>query len=190
MKINRVEFLNALKFLKPAICQNDLRRNLMCVHCLSQGERMQMTATNSFIIKRVTLNGKSEIDSEYMITSKQIDDIMTICEKHKGKKSNWPFYRIDIEPEKFVSGKVLIEIEQPQREFPNLDRLFSPQGGGTDYFGITGRLLIDVLKGFDHGSGRRRPPAMKITCKSKESPILIEQDQTTYQAVIMPVITN
>lgn len=187
MKINRVEFLQATKFLIPAIGQNDSRKNLMCVHVIMKNDGLQITTANAFIVKRVTFHIKSKNKCSFLIWGEDFCNISSICQTHKGKKKDAPYGYIKLTKGMFKSNEISFKIIEPQVEFPNLDRLFKRDGNPDNYVGLNQSFLNDIIAGWPNWKN-----PLIIRNNGKEAPILIEKNEypeslTKYEAVIMPV---
>jgi hypothetical protein len=187
MKINRVEFLQATKFLIPAIGQNDSRKNLMCVHVVMENDWLQITTANAFIVKRVTFHIKSKNKCSFLIWGEDFCNISSICQMHRGKKKDAPYGFVQLTKRRFESNEISFKINEPQVDFPNLDRLFIRDGTPDNCIGLNQVFLGDIITGWTNWKN-----PLIIRNNGKEGPVLIEKKEypeslTKYEAVIMPV---
>lgn len=198
MKLNRAEFLQAVKFLKTALSENQSRQSITCLYAEKKSNKCILTAANAFIIKRVTLDiifGQDEFekpDINFMIDQPALygfesilnsqsgpEPVCEVCAEIEGDEPTFEF--IEISETKLLSKRICIVYEQPECDYPDLDKLFYPEGKGCKEFALTPNFLKHVASDYP---GRE---AIKVTVVDAKKAILIEQKHTGYQSLIMPV---
>lgn len=190
MKISRVEFSEALRFLIPAMGKSKARPALMNLHAKNENKKLILTTANSFCIKRVALDTTTYGLQEFMIPSTEVLDIWRTCKEHTKRFD--PFNVVSLTKNRFVSKNITIKIEKPDFEYPNLEHLFIAESNPVDTFGLSAKVLQLVLESFPNPkssyAGALKFTTGKCATSHPDTPhFIITQVQTNYRAVIMPV---
>jgi len=203
MQLNRVEFLKAVKFLKPAImkCANPVSESHL--HVVVDGPRCVMTAYNTHIGKRATLfkpmlpedieKAPEDIQeqAEFLINLPTLESFETLCQKHNGlfgKSGDLSLKSIDIFPGRLESFKDFVKYEQPVGAiFPDIGIFFSNPLGvySMEFPNIAQHMvwnfenMIDCMKEFNGH--------VDVVFTGSEGPIYFKNENLNYEAVFMPV---
>ena len=156
MLINRKEMIHAIKFLLPAIGQNESRRSLMNLHVEQRGQNIFFTAADAYKIKcaRLTLTEEKKNFKPFMIPRHVLIYYRQMLVK--GKSS-----MCDITRSELKIDNIGINYKQPEVDYPDLSRLIAGKTeGGKDIYknqdcagrvpiGLNAKLIHDCMIGFD-----------------------------------------
>ncbi len=186
MEILRTEFIDAMKFLKPAIGNNESRKNLTYLHAKTKGKELVFTAADSFLIKRVILESEDkDEESDFLIDKKTLECFIKVCKVHNDKYNCCE--PVKIKNDQLNSQLVRMGFVQPGLEYPNLEKLINTdykEHTGETFMGVRHQAIENCLKGFQNYGGKS---VLKFQSKGPETPLKITSQDGLYIAVLMPV---
>jgi len=180
--INRKEFLEYTKFLKPAIGDNESRKNLTVLNIESVNrDIIHFTAADSFIIKRVKFEqiGGSGFKN-FSIHKKVLSLFESIC-RLENRQDN-----VEISSSVLKCGDLALKYVQSETEYPNLERLIATEYDKKpvdNYSGLNAYFLEKALTGFS----KTQKEVVKVWFKNKNAPVKITSQCGNYTAIIMAV---
>ena len=120
MLFNRKELIQAIKFLLPAIGQNESRRSLMNLYVEQKENRVFLTAANAYIIKcaYVYITGQKKNFKPFMIPRQ-----ILIYYRQMLNKS--PEYVCDVSRSELKADDISLKYKQPCVDYPNLTGLIT-----------------------------------------------------------------
>lgn len=155
MLLNRKELIQAIKFLLPAIGQNESRRALMNLYVEKKENRVFLTTANAYIIKcaYVQVTGQEKNFKPFMIPRQ-------ILIYYRQMLNNSPELVCDINRSELKADDISIKYKQPLVDYPALSGLITGdiKDGGNTYkealkkniqpIGLNANFIKDMLTGF------------------------------------------
>lgn len=204
MKVDREEFINAAKFLTPAIFDMEEQNAMKYVHARVDEGKMILTATNGHIGKRRILvepevpetidryqkKQNGEIDDEleevsFMIDKATFEAFTILCKKHKAalseKVKKSPEMRIiHISRSTLESGANVDTYRQPDGlQFPDVSMFFQAKKKAASEIQINPGLFKDALTGFENSK------PVEVSLCEKDGIVHFQQDNLTYEAYLI-----
>ncbi len=196
MRLDREQFLKAVKFLKPAILVSDNQTPMTYLHVKVEREKCQLTATDHYCGKRaillrpITVEDDNDFEpefQEYLITKPSLEAFETLCAKHKKKleaagKRDPGVKLIDISDKILESNGVFINYKQPAGlEFPMLESFFEAPRYPIGSIKANPSVVLTAFKEFD---ARKE---VEITMSGHDGPVNIQQEDFNFQAFFLPI---
>jgi DNA polymerase III sliding clamp (beta) subunit (PCNA family) len=202
MKLDREQFIKAVKFLKPAIMVSEAEDSKNYVHVIIDQDKCQLTACDGAVGKRVTLIKPNQIDfvdngrdlddvKEYLIDKPMLEAFETLCQKHK-KKLEKKMYRgakkdvdlslkvIEISSNILISHRDELNYKQPTCTYPDLNKYFQAYGERMTGLKANPQVVIDALKECPDSE-------VEFTFCGEGQAVFIETEDRLFQSFFMPV---
>lgn len=185
MILKRSDFLQAVKFLKPAIGESEYRKSITVLNVeLDTNGLIRLTGADAIMIKRVKIEMvKKSRFSSFSIPKNVLCVFEKICKLDKN------IAVIELGKSVLKCGKFKLGYEQPTTEFPNLEKVLAfkyPKRPTTNFAGLNVKNIIKVVEGFK----KNDKSVVKIWYKSDTSPFKITSQCGYYTAILMPVRIN
>jgi hypothetical protein len=190
MLTKRKELLKAIKFILPAIGQNESRRNLTNVYVEKKGKHIFLTAANAFIVKCVYLDMAQERNFKPFLIPRQI------LIYYRQILNNSKELVCDISRTELKIDTIGIKYKQPEYEYPNLHHLItgdSKDGSGNIYanalkkntepIGLNGGFLKDLMSSFVP----KNMAVVKMETAGPTAPVRFTSQCGKYIALQLPV---
>ena len=182
MILNRKDFLDAVKFLKPAIGENDSRKNLMVLNVENKSPGWaRLTGANAFIAKRVDIpSHDTKKFFKFHISKNALCVFEKICKLDKNIEV------VNLSATELKCGDLGLKHKQLEIEYPNLDNLMATEykdNPEDNYTGLNAWLVGEAMKGFS----KDQMDVVKFWFKGKHAPVKITSQDGNYMAMIMPV---
>lgn len=186
MRINRKEMIRAIKFLLPAIGQNESRRNLMHLHVKKEGSKVVMTGADAFRIKRVkiSLPEGTKRFQPFLVPRQMLVLFRQMCiqEKHHD--------RVVVTRSELSVDTHGIKYKQPKLVYPEIDDLMTGNRGDYNIYtenhecrpvGVNANFLTEctnAMQAYD---------VFKMETAGPEAPIRFTSQCGNFISILMPV---
>ena len=163
MKLDRQELLKAIDFTKHAVVIDDQPSPRDYFHIKIFGDRCQITTTNKYFGKRVTLFRPQQLsfeeteipdpDQEFMIDKPIMMTYEQLLKEHKAAfkkaaKTDITLNHIDISSSVLESHKDAIPYNQPLVSYPDVDKYFVEGNLDISQVRFESKIASDALKEF------------------------------------------
>ena len=185
MKLKRKEFLQAIKFLLPAIGEIESRRNLMNLHVQLVKGKVIFTGADAYKIKRAII-GPETLILKHNFDPFLIPRNLLVFYRQMLIQSKDDFCEINAN-ELLINGHG-IKYNQPEIEYPNLENLISGPFATTpekdSVISLNTEMVMDSMREFPG-----KPYAIvKVTFGKGKEPILkFDTMGGAYTVILMPV---
>lgn len=195
MILDRLEFLKAVGFLKPAIVTDQDTSAFHSLHLRVEQDRVVLTAGNSDIAKKVVMvrpistdeMSKEQLEKDkphqFMIPYSNLMSFETLIKKHKAKakklgKKDQGYLYIEIEKDRLESFGVELVYTQPSCEYRDFESGFDVQKGPVSEIFLVSSNAEKAFKGFDGSS-----PVEVSMCGDGKA-IHLFQKSTKFEAIV------
>lgn len=204
MKVDREQFLKAVKFIKSAILVTDRLEPLGFVHVRIDEGKAILTAADHCVVKRVTLLEPAQMEvgdakpfekvemngvditgailrQKFMIHKPTLEAFETLCSKHKQKfkdSADQTLKLIEIGPTELVSHRDSIQYEQPAISYPlqKVEDFLHVVPEPVEETGVFADVILTAFKEFNDKA------ALSVTFSGPAGAVYIEQGDGEYQA--------
>ena len=196
MILDRLEFLNAIGFIKHVIPDSD-DSGTNCLFIRVENDKFILTGGGSHASKKVTLvrpisteeaakpQKKNALPKTFMIPLGTLLSFETLMQKHKKKakkmaKNDASYLYIDVDDKELQSFGVVMGYPQPPFSYKNLEPLFEKKKGEVSELPILSGELGDIMSGF------AKSKQVQITFSGDGNPVHFFQAATEYEAILIP----
>lgn len=185
MNLIRKDFLQAVKFILPAIGTKESRKNLMNMHAQCLNGKAVFTGADAYRIKRISLQPITQSRFKpFMIPRKMLIYYRQML--NQSKAFDCDVTRTDLSVDGYG-----VTYQQPEVEYPNLEKLISgPWSTSPDPGSVIG-LNTEMMRGVMAEFPNKQYSPVKVLFGKGESPVVkfVTMDGMC-ESIIMPVRIN